>query len=129
MAARKSVLPKNSTESYAQPAKCGVCDNGPEFRCPTCPKRESQHIKPFDHGWKSAFAHDREMAQALMRDAKTSRALVTTHESHPAYEALALEYARSGIALMVLRSRRHKWPIPPQTMEWLRKHDAEPLLD
>lgn len=122
---RKSALPETVGTTAAIAPKCWGCDsaNPPAFLCPSCPKRGQQDVKPFNHGWRALWQNDRELAEAMIREARAARALATTREDHPAYADVDGEYVRSGIALARLRARRAGLPDPFST-----EHDARGYL-
>jgi len=72
----------------------------------------TQKIPLFDHGWGRMLGEDRELARAMIRDARAARQLAITAESHPAYDGLNREYIAAGIALARLRAQRHGRPDP-----------------
>lgn len=113
MARRRSALPEGVGAITARP-RCWSCDgpNPPAFLCPTCPKRETQNIRLFDHGWDGLRERDPEMARVLERNARAARQLAVTHESHPAYEETDREYIAAGMELMLWRPYRAGQPDP-----------------
>lgn len=86
-------------------ATCDVCGKA-EYLCPSCPRRPMNRPYRFDHGWKTIFDADRELAQVQLRNAKAARALACCAQSHPAYSQLDAEYIAAGMDLLALRARR-----------------------
>jgi hypothetical protein len=105
---RRSALPEPVASGEIQPraAKCGVCDGGPAFLCPSCPRRNGGKSDD-EHGWnylRRQWAKHPDMYACLRLDAELARAIAITHPSHPAFAELERRYQDNGMLLGRLRA-------------------------
>lgn len=123
---RRSALPESAGAVTAASQRCSLCNAAsgpPEFLCPTCPRRMTQHVRLQDQGFRRLAAHDREMTRVQVRNAKAAQQLSTAHESHPGYRQLDQEYIAAGMELIILREQRAGREPHHDVVDWCRRYD------